>query len=335
MKIGVAHADRLTREAVRRALSASDLELLWMAADATELRKLQRRDPAELLLIDAAFAAEMLPATPGQATAPSYLILAADEGSEGVYEALSAGALGHVMPPTLTTDGNLNGSARLLARIQRVQSLVGAAPSTRHPAPPANSPSMHNGGSTPILALGASTGGPLALARVIAGLPAGLNAAVLLVQHIDGEFSDGLVEWLATHTLLPVQIARRGDLVEAGKIYVGSAQGHLVLQASGQISYLAPRKGDLHVPSVDMLFCSLAEQPRLGAAALLTGMGSDGAIGLMKLRKAGWFTVAQDEASSTVFGMPRAAIEMGAAMQTLPLAAIGATLARQFTSDRR
>ncbi len=334
MKIAVAHNDRLTREAVRRALAGSDFELLWMVADAAELRKLQRRDPAELLLLDAGFAAEVVKAAPGQPPPPSYLILAADEGCEGVYEALSAGALGHVMPPTLTADGNLNGSARLLSRIQRVQSLVGTIATPRHvanAAPPARGTGTH----APILALGASTGGPLALARVLAGLPAGLHAAVLLVQHIDGEFSDGLVEWLATHTLLPVQLARRGDLVEAGRIYVGSSQGHLVLQPSGQISYLAPRKGDLHVPSVDMLFGSLAGQARVGAAALLTGMGSDGAAGLMQLRKAGWFTVAQDEATSTVFGMPRAAIEMGAAMQTLPLAAIGATLARQFTSHAR
>ena len=88
------------------------------------------------------------------------------------------------------------------------------------------------------------------------------------------------------------------------------------------------------MPSVDMLFGSLAEQRRGGAAALLTGMGSDGAAGLMQLRKAGWLTVAQDEASSTVFGMPRAAIELGAAMQTLPLAAIGPALARHFSGGK-
>ena len=327
MKIAVAHADRLTREAVRRALGTSAFELVWMAADAAELRKLQRKGPAELILLDAVFAAEVLQAAPGQ-SAPSYLILAADEGCEGVYEALSAGALGHVVPPALNADGSLNGSARLLSRIQRVQSLVESVPSPDRAADlaPARSPSS----LAPIMALGASTGGPLALSRVLAGLPAGLNAAVLLVQHIDGEFSDGLVEWLASHTPLPVHLARRGDHVEIGHIYVGSAQGHMVLQPTGQISYLAPRKGDLHVPSVDMLFGSLAEQRRVGAAALLTGMGSDGATGLMQLRRAGWLTVAQDQATSTVFGMPRAAIELGAAMQTLPLAAIGAALARHF-----
>ena len=334
MRIAVAHADRLIREALRRSLTASEFQLAWMVADAAELRKLQRRDPAELLLLDASLASEVLRAAPGQQPPLSYLILAADEGCEGVYEALSAGALGHVVPPSLAADGSLNGSARLLTRIHRVQSLVGTVATPARPADLA-APSTGMRSPAPILALGASTGGPLALARVLAGLPAGLNASVLLVQHIDGEFSDGLVEWLATHTLLPVQLARRGDLVEAGRIYVGSAQGHLVLHPTGQISYLAPRKNDLHVPSVDMLFGSLATQARVGAAALLTGMGSDGAAGLLQLRKAGWFTVAQDEATSTVFGMPRAAIELGAAMQTLPLAAIGATLARQFASDRR
>ena len=334
MKIAIAHGDRLIREAVRRSFSGGEFTLLWMVADADELRRAQRRDPADLLLLDSKLVGEMVSAaSQGQPPSPSYLILAADDACEGVYEALSAGALGHVMPPTLASDGAVLGGARLLSRIARVRALVGNVVKSEQMLRP--SPEAGNARAlAPILALGASTGGPLALARVLAGLPAGLNAAILLVQHIDGEFSEGLVEWLATHTLLPVQLARRGDLVEAGRVYVGSAQGHLVLQPSGQISYLAARKLDLHVPSVDMLFNSLKNQARPGAAALLTGMGRDGAQGLMELRKAGWFTVAQDEATSTVFGMPRAAIELGAATQTLPLAAIGASLARHIGTLR-
>jgi len=332
MKIAVAHPDRLTREALRRALNGSEFTLAWSAADNYEMRRNLRRQPADLILLDATMFPEFIAhAAQTSETVPSQLVLAPDERTEGVYEALSAGALGHLAPPLLDADGSLSGGSRLLARISRIQSLIGDQRAL--PAPPPMHASAATG-CTPVLALGASTGGPLALARVLAGLPAGLDAAVLLVQHIDGEFSDGLVEWLTTHSLLPVQLARRGDLIESGRVYVSSAQGHLVLLGSQQIGYLAPRKQELHVPSVDMLFSSLADYPRRGAAALLTGMGSDGAHGLMQLRRAGWFTVAQDESSCTVFGMPRAAIDMGAAQQTLPLAAIGATLARQFGSSR-
>jgi two-component system response regulator WspF len=187
----------------------------------------------------------------------------------------------------------------------------------------------------PIIALGASTGGPQALAQVLAGLPAGLEAAVIVVQHIDGEFSSGLVEWLASNSVLPVALAQRGESVAAGRVYVGAAEGHLVLLSSQQLTYQPAQRGDLHVPSVDALFGSLAEHARPGAAALLTGMGNDGARGLLQLRQAGWFTVAQEEGSCAVFGMPRAAQECGAVEQALPPGAIGPALARHIASGRR
>lgn len=326
MRIAIAHPDRLTREAVRRSLLSTDLAPAWIATDARELERMLRRDPPDLLLLDVSLSGpggSMVRAA--RLASAACLVLTPDEAASGVYEALSAGALGHVAPPRLEADGELGGSARLIARIQRVQSLIGqlhtpqAAPNPRSDGAPRN---------VPIIALGASTGGPHALAQVLAQLPSGLAAAVLIVQHIDGDFSDGLVEWLSSHCVLPVQLARRGDLIRAGCVYVGGTQGHMVLLASQQISYLAPLKADLHVPSVDMLFRNLAEQAHPGAAALLTGMGSDGAQGLLRLKQAGWHTIAQDEASSVVYGMPRAAIEMGGAVQTLPLAAIGNALTR-------
>lgn len=330
MRIALAHPQRLVREAVRRSLAQGDLSLVWTAADGRELERMRRRDPPDLLLLDAA-----LVTSDARQLAPEgcpWFVLADDDRASGVYEALSAGALGHLQPPHLEADGELVGAQRLLTRIRRMQTLIGDTQS--RPAIPAAAATTGSG-SVPIIALGASTGGPQALAQVLAGLPAGLGAAVLVVQHIDGEFSSGLVEWLASNTLLPVTLAQRGESLAAGRVYVGSAAGHLVLLASQQLTYQPAQRSDLHVPSIDALFSSLAEHARPGAAALLSGMGNDGARGLLKMRQAGWFTLAQDEGSCAVFGMPRAALENGAAVQALPPVAIGPALARHMAANQR
>jgi two-component system response regulator WspF len=330
MRVALAHPQRLVREAVRRSLMQADLPLIWTATDARELERLRRRDPPELLLLDATLVGD--DAAQLALDGCPWFVLADDDRAAGVYEALSAGALGHMQPPQLEADGELVGANRLLTRIRRVQTLIGS-PATR-PAPSAAATSSR-AGSVPIIALGASTGGPQALAQVLAGLPAGLDAAVIVVQHIDGEFSSGLVEWLASNTLLPVGLAQRGESLTAGRVYVGAAEGHLVLLASQQLTYQPAQRSDLHVPGIDALFSSLAERARPGAAALLTGMGNDGARGLLQMRQAGWFTVAQDEGSCAVFGMPRAAKECGAVQQALPPSAIGPALARHIASGSR
>ncbi|HWS25989.1 MAG TPA: chemotaxis protein CheB [Xanthomonadales bacterium] len=328
MRIALAHPQRLIREAVRRSLLQSDLALIWTATDGGELRRMRQRDPPDLLLLDASLVGE--DARLYGLDGCTWLVLAEDDCATGVYEALSAGALGHLQPPQLEADGELVGASRLLTRIRRLQTLIGTRQA--HPAP---SSTLASSGSVPIIALGASTGGPQALAQVLAGLPAGLEAAVIVVQHIDGEFSGGLVEWLASNTLLPVTLAQRGESLRSGHVYIGATEGHLVLLASQQLTYQPARPSDLHVPGIDMLFASLAANGRPGAAALLSGMGNDGASGLLQMRQAGWFTLAQDEGSCAVFGMPRAALENGAAQQALPPNAIGPALARHMTTSGR
>jgi two-component system, chemotaxis family, response regulator WspF len=323
MRVAIAHRDPLVREALRRCLSDGGLSLIWSVPDGQELTRMRRRDPPDLLLVDADLVGPSGAAiSVVDSSAGACLVLADDDASQGVYEALSAGALGHVVPPRLDGDGELLGSARLLTRIRRLEGLIGNA----RPAQPL--PDSGDANALPIIALGASAGGPPALAKVLSGLPAGLAAAVLIVQHIDAEFSAGLVEWLGSNSMLPVQLAHAGVSILPGRVYVGSTEGHLVLLPSQQLAYRGPSASDLHVPSVDALFCSLVAHGRKGAAALLSGMGDDGARGLLRLRQAGWYTVAQDESSCAVYGMPRVATETGAAAQSLPLAAIGAALAR-------
>ncbi|KFN48568.1 chemotaxis protein CheB [Arenimonas composti] len=329
MRLAVAHADRLVREALRRALARSPLELAWSAGDSDTMEEFCRRDPPQLLLADLHLLGTRAARLPALLAAGIAVIAVSErDGAGDAYEALGYGALGLLEPPRLTESGELVGGPRALARIQRLASLVVPGP------PPA---AVARGGDVrpPLIALGASTGGPHALARVLATLPATLAAAVLIVQHIESGFTQGLAEWLGSQSPLPVSLAQRGERPQAGRVYVAGAGGHLVLLPSFQFGHQHGRPGELHVPSVDALFLSLAAHASPGAAALLTGMGSDGVAGLDEMRRRGWHTLAQDEASSVVWGMPRAAIASGAATQALDLAAIGPALVRHIDRGRQ
>ena len=183
------------------------------------------------------------------------------------------------------------------------------------------------------LALGASTGGPAALRDLLAELPGPLLLRVLIVQHIADGFTLGFADWLASSLGLDVRLALDGEQPQPGSVLVAPAGAHLRVDADGRRLALdgdaaSPRE---HRPSVDELFLSLAAAaPHETVAALLTGMGTDGAEGLSALRRAGAFCLAQDEASSVVFGMPRAALAMDAAELTLPPRALGLEIARRM-----
>jgi two-component system chemotaxis response regulator CheB len=182
------------------------------------------------------------------------------------------------------------------------------------------------------LALGASTGGPAALRDLLAELPVPPPLRVVVVQHIARGFELGLADWLAGSLGLDVRVALDGEQPRPGTVRVAPAGAHLRVTADDRLALDAvtpPRRG--HRPSVDELFLSLAAAaPRDTAAVLLTGMGTDGAEGLSALRRAGACCLAQDEASSAVFGMPRAAIELDAVELALPPRALGVELARRL-----
>lgn len=180
---------------------------------------------------------------------------------------------------------------------------------------------------TPIIAIAASTGGPAALTQVLADLK-GTRAAVVLVQHIGTELAGNLASWLGRVTGVPVALAEHGAPLVPGTVAVGPGGRHLTVDSRG-CTALVPGGADLHQPSADRLFESLAAHAgRRTVAAVLTGMGSDGAAGLLALRHAGAMTFAQDEATSAVFGMAQAAIDLGAVRRVLPLDALGSSLAR-------
>lgn len=171
-----------------------------------------------------------------------------------------------------------------------------------------------------LILVGASTGGPGALRSFLANLPPALPAPVAVVQHITPGFEEGLARWLADATHRDVQVLKSPEIPPPGAVRLAPATAHLVVDASGTLTLdrtAPPSRG--HRPSVDVLFQSaLAFRPTKTAAILLSGMGDDGAQGLLALRKAGALTAVQDEASSAIFGMPRQALALGAAQVALP-----------------
>jgi two-component system, chemotaxis family, protein-glutamate methylesterase/glutaminase len=210
---------------------------------------------------------------------------------------------------------------------------VGTAPPTPAPERIGASPIAPTPALRPrLLAVGASTGGPRALQTILSRLPADFPAPVLCVQHISHGFVDGLVDWLASQCRIRVEIARSGAPPRAGHVYFPQEDTHLVLDEGGCLQATHAPAVDGHRPSVSTTFLSVAQ--RCGAAAvavLLTGMGRDGVEGMQAIARAGGVTIAQDEASSVVFGMPKEAIAAGAARHVLAPEEIAQMLTSKVT----
>ncbi|MBU3728212.1 MAG: chemotaxis-specific protein-glutamate methyltransferase CheB [Phycisphaerales bacterium] len=349
MRIAIVNDLRMAQEILKASVARiPGASVAWVAADGAEACARCSTDRPDLILMDM-----VMPVMDGaKATArimrdtpcPILVVTSTIEGNlDLVYDALSAGAIDAVQTPSASALGAPGGLDPLLRRIALVRSLHApvqpparsAAPAELPSAPPCpsdagTSPRTHtiaSGGIRNLLAIGSSTGGPQALASVLGAIPRGALPPTVVVQHIDRDFAPGLAQWLATVTGHDVRAGLPGDEVIAGRALVATADDHVVLAGSRLQSRAEPRDV-LFRPSVDVLFCSLAsDRMHSGTAVLLTGMGRDGAAGLLQLRKAGWRTIAQDEASSAVWGMPGAAVALGAAERVLPVGRIGHAIA--------
>jgi two-component system chemotaxis response regulator CheB len=183
-----------------------------------------------------------------------------------------------------------------------------------------------------MVAIGSSTGGPSALLSVFERLPRDFSAPILVAQHIAEGFVPGLVEWLDAACKLQVVQAVADVVPEPGTVYIAPTGRNMVLTGL-TLSLQEPGAAQLYVPSADALFESVAHFCGESAVGvLLTGMGADGARGLKRLHEAGAATIAQDEATSTVFGMPRAAIELGAADRVVAINDVAAAISELVAS---
>jgi two-component system chemotaxis response regulator CheB len=252
-------------------------------------------------------------------------------GSELAAAALGAGAVDvlaksyvRLDAPTSATAVALRHRIKRLARADalRVRPAAGRSSTPRRSL----ASSSRRRGRASVVAIGASTGGPQALLEVLSTLPASFGLPVMVVQHMSAGFTPGLARWLDQQVALPVAMAEDGAALRPG-IWFAPEDVHLVVDRSMRIALDGlSEAGGVHRPSVDVLLRSVAVAAGSGAVGVvLTGMGRDGSDGIAAVREAGGLTIAQDESSSVVWGMPRAAAERGAEL-VLPLGQIGATL---------
>jgi two-component system chemotaxis response regulator CheB len=251
--------------------------------------------------------------------------------------ALRAGALAVVEKPVGTTRADYDRLARTLCtqlaimsevKVVRQRAFTDTTPAARRPAPPLRprytGPRPAALARAPrVLGVGASTGGPNAVVQLLMDLGPGFPLPVLLVQHIMPSFLAGFVSWLGGVTPFRAVIAQDHEVPVPGTVYLAPPDFHLTIEAE-RIRIEQADAVFVHRPSATVMFRSMARS--LGSSALgilLTGMGDDGADGLLEVRQAGGHTIAEHESTAVVYGMPKAAVDRGAACECLPLGDIG------------
>jgi len=244
------------------------------------------------------------------------------EGIGKAFDALDLGALEVIKKPEPRDWADLDRIGREVIRKVRILSNVRVITHIRGrqrpPAKPLPSVDSKTAART-IVAIGSSTGGPSALLGVLARLPHDFPVPLVIAQHIADGFVPGLVSWLDSGCSIKVVAGAEGMALRPATAYFAPTGSNMVVEGS-LLHLSAPGKGQLYVPSADSLFESVARTHRSRAiGVIMTGMGADGAEGLKLMRNEGAATIAQDEESCTVFGMPRAAIEIGAAQHVVPL----------------
>lgn len=249
------------------------------------------------------------------------------------FQALQAGALAVVEKPPARQDPDFQQKQRQLISTLTAMSQVNLV--RRWDTGPltgtvATAPCPQRQDAPEVVVIGASAGGPSALRQLLGGLPENFPLPIVVIQHMPPEFMNGLVRWLDQATPLHVQIASNNLVLERGVVNLAPGGVHLALtrQRGKLMIRLVAEKGAYHhQPAVDVLFQSAAQASGAGSIGiLLTGMGDDGAQGLLALRRAGALTIAQDRASSIVYGMPGAAIAQGAAVLEMALPEIATEL---------
>lgn len=331
MRIAVVNDMSMAVNVLRQLIEASGHQVAWVAMSGADAVSQCESDLPDLILMDM-----IMPDMNGvettrriMASTPCPILVvtvSVSENASMVFEAMGAGALDAVSTPIVGADGMASGKDEFLVKLRRIEKLLNLATPSTSPSAETTVP------VTPtLLAIGSSTGGPKAVAEIIKGLPLDFPAAIVIVQHVDMAFARGFAEWLDTQIPLEVKVVMDGDRLEHGNVYVASTNNHLICGVSGRLKYTEGYQDIVYRPSVDVFFNSLSENWKGNVlAVLLTGMGRDGAQGLLRLREKGVYTIAQDEASCAVYGMPRAAAEIGAAEIVLPLDKISQAIINQI-----
>jgi two-component system chemotaxis response regulator CheB len=328
VRVLVADDSEIFREVLSRVIGADPgFEVVAVAADGNDAARLTRELRPDVITMDLNMPdadgfsgiARIMAETP-----TPIMVLTANRAEVVGFKALSLGALDILEKPEASADleaygAEIRSRLRLLSGVKVIRHLRGLRERTLPLTP-------RPGRRADVVVIGASLGGPRALATLLRGLPADFPVGIAVVQHIADGFTEGLASWLAQECPLAVRQALDGDLLQPGQVLLAPS-GHHLLVGEGRVRLSDGPPVDTFRPSVTPLFLSAAQA--YGARAcgvILTGMGHDGAAGLKALHDAGGLTLAQDEQSSAVFGMPKAAIDLGAVDRVLPLDDLPRTL---------
>jgi len=322
-------------------LRDSEIEIVGEAQDGKQAIEACQRLRPDVMTLDM-----MLPVMSGLAATeyimahcPTPILIVSSSTNRGelfkTYEALAAGAVDVLEKPRGDEnddawDRQFVSTVKLVSRVKVITHPRGRlSRSSRPPLPSVSAAAPGTQTKARVVAIGASTGGPAAMVEVLRALPPTFQLPILLVLHIGKLFGQAFADWLDGQTGRRVAYAREGDSVShaTGRVVMAPPGLHLMVREGRLLVNTGPERHSCR-PSVDVLFESVAaEYGPTGVGCLLTGMGRDGADGLLAIRQAGGLTLAQDEATSVVFGMPREAIEAGAACRVLALDDIGPALA--------
>ncbi|WP_455209057.1 chemotaxis-specific protein-glutamate methyltransferase CheB [Kaarinaea lacus] len=335
MKVAIINNKQLARkELIRIVTLTGEHELAWSTSSGASAIKFCKSVRPDIILMDPlvrdidgiAVIRQIMAETP---CAILIVTGSIDDQSEIVFNAMGAGAVDAVNTPILDTHEHDQAVETLQKKIALLSVLAHDIQSlpVKHVEGefnPNQAPAEKN-----LVAIGCSSGGPEALAELFSQLPHDFQSPIVVIQHVDAAFAPGLAKWLNVKSALPVELAKEGDIPTPGKVYLAATNNHMMVSPQGRLVYSHEPADTSYRPSVDVFFKSVADNWRHSVTAiLLTGMGKDGAKGLQALRHKGAYTIAQDKATSAVYGMPKAALELDAAVDILPIDLIAAALIR-------
>lgn len=331
IRVVIADDSLVAREMLAQILqSAGDIEVVGQAKDGNEAVEMVERLRPDLITMDIHMPKlDGLKATEKiMAFTPTPILVVSSsvhgEGMGRAFDALNLGALEVIKKPEPRDWADLERigrevirKVRILANVKVITHIRGRRSADEGGPGASLSPSKRT-----LIAIGSSTGGPSALLDVLGRLPQNLPVPVVVAQHIADGFIPGLVGWLDSGCRISVVAAEDGQTIAPGTAYFAPTGSNMVVDGS-HLRFQPPGASQLYIPSADTLFESVARSyGRRAVGILLTGMGADGAEGLKLMRNGGAATIVQNEETSTVFGMPKAAIDIGAAEQILPVGGI-------------
>ena len=329
MKIAIANSSDADCSLFKRLISSiPEYELIWTTSNGDDITSACTNDKPDLLLLDVAFSGKSSACIQSiMNDSPCTILLTANavDGNEAqIFEAMRWGALDVAVSPESQKD--IDNCKEFMRKLSIMNTLT----QVKSPVP-----TVYKSTGIPLIAVGASTGGPNALTSILGDLPEDFEGCIIIVQHIDSEFVPGLVTWLDSHTKLDVQIASDGSKPEKGKVLVARGPKDLIITKNGTLRYVEPQLDTPYHPSINAFFDSCVTNLDVpGISVLLSGMGKDGVSGMLSMNQANWETITQDEATSVIYGMPKVAATSGAAKHVLALDKIAPAILEHTQSKR-